>query len=524
MLLRTFAENAGDCDAIVDWGDGSISVIANGDYNQNSGFIYNQNRSFTVQHTYNSTGKYIVKVYGRTVYNIQHRSDISNGSETSENYNLMCRCYDKDLPVASWMDNMSSFCRCAKRLLHINVSIAVSPSYYTNIGNICQDCVNLLEARGFSRVFQKANCEGAFKNCINMTYCDAVVPFCSLYQTACNEMFYNCSKMAIQIYNLIPRFWIGAMGLYFQRVFYNCSSILGTNAPDSRLWNNSLIKWEKTTDAFTGCNETLRKNIPSSLGGTASDSLIEKSDKEKIAELTSKLKTLETYIQNNPNCNHITCSCGVTYDPTDGHPTNICCINNSNCNHITCSCGNKYCSTHDGHPKDVCCINNPNCNHITCSCGSEYCDTHAGHPTNICCSINNSLCQTTICDECGGTCCGTHGNMIGTNVPHTHSTVDSDDCCDADGCAKDSDARCHQCNGEFCRDHFQGNGCPTCGTESNNICYQCYDNNYQAIFGEAYCPTCSPKIENNNVATIMGKCYDGCYNYLSDFKCSVERM
>jgi hypothetical protein len=272
MLLRTVAENAGDCDAIVDWGDGSTSVIANGDYNKD--FAYNQNKSFTVQHTYNSTGKYIVKVYGKTVYNIQHRSDISNGSVTSENYNLMCRCYDKDLPVASWMDNMSSFCRCAKRLLHINVSLAVSPSYYTNIGNICEDCVNLLEARGFSRVFQKANCEAAFKNCINMTYCDAVVPLSSLYQTACHEMFYNCSKMAIQIYNLIPSFWVGVTGLYFVRVFYNCSSLLGTSAPDSRLWNNTSIKWEKTTDAFAGCPEALRKNTPASWGGTANDNII----------------------------------------------------------------------------------------------------------------------------------------------------------------------------------------------------------------------------------------------------------
>jgi hypothetical protein len=77
--------------------------------------------------------------------------------------------------------------------------------------------------------------------------------------------------------------------------------------------------------------------------------------------------------------------------------------------------------------------------------------------------------------------------------------------------------------GWFCKDHFHSNGCSTCGTESNNICNQCYDNNYQAIFGSAYCPTCSPKV-GGEVATIMGKCYDGCYDYLSDFKCSVERM
>jgi hypothetical protein len=26
------------------------------------------------------------------------------------------------------------------------------------------------------------------------------------------------------------------------------------------------------------------------------------------------------------------------------------------------------------------------------------------------------------------------------------------------------------------------------------------------------------------MATILGRCYEGCYNYLFDFKCSVERM
>jgi hypothetical protein len=67
------------------------------------------------------------------------------------------------------------------------------------------------------------------------------------------------------------------------------------------LWNNKNVKWKSHSGAFTGCSNLLRSYVPTSWGGTGDDLiLIEKSDKEKIAELTLRLEVLEAYIQNNP--------------------------------------------------------------------------------------------------------------------------------------------------------------------------------------------------------------------------------
>jgi hypothetical protein len=87
-------------------------------------------------------------------------------------------------------------------------------------------------------------------------------------------MFENCSKLAVQVYNLFPYHWSGAISFYFNRVFYGCASLLGTSAPDGRLWNNGAINWKDTTDAFTGCPDALRANTPESWGGKMYDSKI----------------------------------------------------------------------------------------------------------------------------------------------------------------------------------------------------------------------------------------------------------
>lgn len=274
MILRTTAiENVSDCDAVVEWGDGNISVVADGDYNT-AGFMYDDDGAYTVQHTYPSPGKYIVKVYGKTVYNIQHREDLTDDNgNTSENYNLMCRVLTPDLPVSLYlMANLSNFCRSAKRLLAVDAE-TIKYKALVNIGGIFRGCSNLLTASNFDREFQRANCEAAFRDCVNMVHCDMVLPLCSLYQTACDQLFMNCSKLAENAGHFLTYYSINCGSMYFRKVFYNCSSLTGSAASMADiLWNNSNIKWKSTEDAFTGSG--IYATAPQSWGGAAYDSII----------------------------------------------------------------------------------------------------------------------------------------------------------------------------------------------------------------------------------------------------------
>lgn len=274
MILRTTAmENVADCDAVVDWGDGTTSVIADGDYNT-AGFMYDDAGAYTVQHTYATPGKYIVKVYGKTVYNIQHREDLTDDNgNTSENYNLMCRVLTADLPVSLYlMANLSSFCRSAKRLLAVDAE-TIKYKALVNVGGIFRGCSNLLTASNFDREFQRANCEAAFRDCINMVNCDMVLPLCSLYQTACDQMYMNCSKLAENAGHFLTYYSINCNSMYFRKVFYNCSSLTGSALSLADiLWNNSNIKWKSAEDAFTGSG--IYAAAPQSWGGAAYDSII----------------------------------------------------------------------------------------------------------------------------------------------------------------------------------------------------------------------------------------------------------
>ena len=273
MILRTTAINQQDCDAVVQWGDGTKSVIADGDYNT-TGFIHEGTGNYTVQHTYNSTGKYIVKVYGKTVYNIQHREDMTDGSgNTSENYNLMCRVFEADLPVSLYiMANLSNFCRSAKRLLTVDAE-TIKYKALVNVGGMFRGCSNLLTASNFNREFQRANCEAAFRDCVNMVHCDMVLPLCSVYHTACDQMYMNCSKLAENAGKFLTYYSINCNSMYFRKVFYNCSSLTGSaSALADILWNNSSIKWKSTEDAFTGSG--IYATAPQSWGGAAYDSII----------------------------------------------------------------------------------------------------------------------------------------------------------------------------------------------------------------------------------------------------------
>lgn len=268
--------NQTDIDVVIDWGDGTIKKL--------SDITPSSNYRYTVSHTYNVNGKYIVKVFGKKYFAFLHGTTGTN---------ILCRIFDYDLPVASHLTNFSSFARATNHLLHVDVSRCENfTKNFSNIALLFATCQNLISAKGFNVIRNKRNISygqvfynnhalketdflfshnlggiaGTFYKCMNLEF-DVASVFTYFnqdnYQTIdCNNLFSNCSKM----HGIIPA---------------------------NKLWNNKKINWTNTIDVFTGCSEEIRAQAPVSWGGTASDDIIEKSDAEKIAELTARLEALE---------------------------------------------------------------------------------------------------------------------------------------------------------------------------------------------------------------------------------------
>lgn len=289
-LIKTVAPSDEKCDVIIDWGDGSeYTVIANGE----SAYDYRDGDSagyeYRCHHEYASTGKYIVKIYGKSIYNIQHREDFDDlTDEQNMNSSLICRVFDYDLPISN-LKNLASFCRASQRLLKVS---AETIKYYgiESLNGAFRECHNLLEAREFDRDFQACFCAECFKNCYNLKYSDMLLAFRTPYRS-CSYIYENCYNLEVNFYSVVPEIWEGYNSYVLKGAFKNCRSMRGT-MPDQRLWNNSIIKWESATDCFSGCNEDIRALVPISWGGTASNDIIEKSDSKKIVELESTIASL----------------------------------------------------------------------------------------------------------------------------------------------------------------------------------------------------------------------------------------
>lgn len=52
-----------------------------------------------------------------------------------------------------------------------------------------------------------------------------------------------------------------------KRLFYKCAKLYG-NVPDHILWNNPNITFSDTENAFAGCSDEIRAQVPVSWGGS----------------------------------------------------------------------------------------------------------------------------------------------------------------------------------------------------------------------------------------------------------------
>ena len=265
LTIRTNTMDPSTSDVVIDWGDGSISTVSNEDYGSSSVDTGDQETNFTFEHTYASTGKYIVKIFGKDYYNFNHA-----GADDSNN--LLCRIFAEDLPIASHIFSTTTTAYRSKRLLNVKIPSYTSFFYVTNWSNCFENCVNLLTATGFKRMTRDmVACPSVFANCKSMTVTDFRLPYFA--ESGFGNCYVGCSQLTLDISKLEPIVpFIKGQSLSVSRLFERCPKLTGT--PDaSKWWNNTDVVWKNTSTAFIGCSDEIRAKVPVSWGGTKEESI-----------------------------------------------------------------------------------------------------------------------------------------------------------------------------------------------------------------------------------------------------------
>jgi hypothetical protein len=180
----------------------------------------------------------------------------------------------------------------ANRLLLVKFPSYTTP--YSNIwnwGSVFSMCNNLQSVTGFTDILIKDNSKttSMFGNSNELIETDFVF---NRGTTSLVNSFSYCHKLEGDISKFFPIGGFLPGKINVGAVFNKCLKLSGT-VPADKLWNDKNITWTNTTQAFQYCSDEIRAQVPVSWGGTASDDIIEKSDKEKYNDLLARIETLE---------------------------------------------------------------------------------------------------------------------------------------------------------------------------------------------------------------------------------------
>lgn len=259
MTLRS-AQEPEDCDVVIDWGDGTVEAIKDGNY-----VGHTEGKSYELSHDYstNMTGniqRFIVKIYGKDYYTFRHNSYASN--------NLISRIFDAELPIADHVTNFASMCLGAMRLLKVKLLHSTSP--YVNVFNwssCFQQCTNLLSVTGFEDVIISNDViiSSIFRFCSNLIETDFRLVSCAPEYSG---VFQGCEKLEKDINDLLPKEGFGLDKVNVHVTFTNMKKLYGT-IDSTMLWNNPNKEFlTRTTATFAGCSAEIIKQVPKSWGGS----------------------------------------------------------------------------------------------------------------------------------------------------------------------------------------------------------------------------------------------------------------
>lgn len=287
FTLRSVQEPE-DCDVVIDWGDGTVESIKEGNFVSHS-----SGKSYELSHDYSSKmngdiQRFIVKIYGKDYYTFRNNSYVTTSKDkysipsiVSSSYNLISRIFDKDLPIASHVSNFASMCYGAMRLLKVNVPH--STKYITsgfNFSSTFQYCQNLKVVEGFEDNPIPCNSfvGNIFAYCLNLEKTDFVIPTST---NTIGYIFYYCENLTSDISKLIPSNGFAVDNVRSELAFAKTTKLTGS-IPSKLLWDSNKT-FVKCSSAFR--DSSLKNQAPVSWGGTADDSIIEPSLEERIKAL-----------------------------------------------------------------------------------------------------------------------------------------------------------------------------------------------------------------------------------------------
>lgn len=264
FALRTTTPEA-DSDVVVDWGDGTIQKVKDGEHGGYTGPDGEGRYIAKMTHTYGTAGKYTVKVYGHDYFCLSHAP-----SHVSDASNMQCRILADDLPIASHLTNLTAFAYGTLKLVTVQCASYKYLHRTTNHAQMFTNDKNLLSVTGFEDlVMISRGAEGCFQFCENMHTCDFNGVLCSNNPRAMYAMYQNCYALAINIGTFFPTKFV-SRALNFTNTFTHMHAMTGTvNA--KQLWGDPTIDWQGYNNCFYGCPEEIRAQVPTAWGGTASD-------------------------------------------------------------------------------------------------------------------------------------------------------------------------------------------------------------------------------------------------------------
>jgi hypothetical protein len=273
MRIRTSQINYADSDVVIDWGDGTIETVSGQNFIKSSIDETAKEGEYVFEHNYanslaaeNLTSKrYIVRIFGKQYYNI--------GQVSPNPSNLISRCFEIDLPVASHIGNLATFCNNANQLVYVNCE-CIKYRKFENCQLLFANATNLVKVIGMGTNFSEGVCSIMFNNAYSLVYTDFKMGLSGL-RTSLRQVFYRCLSLNMNISSLFSDVYGNNGKIDASYMFEDCPNLTGT-VPAHILWDNKNIEWINTSACFSGCSDAIRSQVPVSWGGTASDDIIEK--------------------------------------------------------------------------------------------------------------------------------------------------------------------------------------------------------------------------------------------------------
>ena len=226
---------------------------------------------FTFIYKYKTSGKRIVKIYGKDYFMLRcggsRNRIVINEQDPSLNTTtnvqpIISRIFERDLKVAPNLVNASSICNGSKCIQRVYIPYEYSLNNIVNIANM-------------------------FKNCSNLLYASCNDGVITKKLQAFGGLFLGCSNLSGDISSIYNIFANGSEDGDYTQIFQNTKlSCADYEKLADIFWNNSIVNVNSTSAAFTGCTNLDLTKIPVEWGGLADISMSykDKSIKENIKQ------------------------------------------------------------------------------------------------------------------------------------------------------------------------------------------------------------------------------------------------